>query len=327
MVLAGLETLTPGAFVKIGERCNVAGSRKFLRLIKEGADAEAIGIAATQVRAGADIVDINMDDPMLDAGAKMNSFVTLTGAEPDIAKVPLMIDTSDWSVAVEALKRVQGKPVVNSISLKEGADTMLAKARTLRRMGAAVVVMAFDEQGQADTFERKTEVCGRAYSLLTEDGFPPEDIIFDPNILAVATGIEEHNDYAKDFIRAAGWIRANLPGAHVSGGLSNLSFSFRGNNYVREAMHALFLRHAVAEGMDMAIVNPSTLLDPDTIPEELANAIDDVLLNRHGNATNRLIETAHCIKEAEAASKPSDKPCDEKNNDKTPDTGEQIEEW
>ena len=240
----------------------------------------------------------------------MNSFVTLTGAEPDIAKVPLMIDTSDWSVAVEALKRVQGKPVVNSISLKEGADTMLAKARTLRRMGAAVVVMAFDEQGQADTFERKTEVCGRAYSLLTEDGFPPEDIIFDPNILAVATGIEEHNDYAKDFIRAAGWIRANLPGAHVSGGLSNLSFSFRGNNYVREAMHALFLRHAVAEGMDMAIVNPSTLLDPDTIPEELANAIDDVLLNRHGNATNRLIETAHRIKEAEAASKPSDKPCD-----------------
>lgn len=326
MVLAGLETLTPGAFVKIGERCNVAGSRKFLRLIKEGADAEAIGIAAAQVRAGADIVDINMDDPMLDAGAKMNSFVTLTGAEPDIAKVPLMIDTSDWSVAVEALKRVQGKPVVNSISLKEGADTMLAKARTLRRMGAAVVVMAFDEQGQADTFERKTEVCGRAYSLLTEDGFPPEDIIFDPNILAVATGIEEHNDYAKDFIRAAGWIRANLPGAHVSGGLSNLSFSFRGNNYVREAMHALFLRHAVAEGMDMAIVNPSTLLDPDTIPEELANAIDDVLLNRHGDATNRLIETAHRIKEAEAASKPSDKPCEEKNDVKTPDTGEQIEE-
>lgn len=303
MTLAGLEAMTPGSFVKIGERCNVAGSRKFLRLIKEGAMSEALGIAAAQIKAGADIVDINMDDPMLETRSQMCSFITLIGAEPEIAAVPLMIDTSSWQVAVEALKRVQGKPVVNSISLKEGPDAMLAKARTLRRMGAAVVVMAFDEHGQADTFERKISVCSRAYTLLTQDGFPAEDIIFDPNILAVATGIEAHSDYAKDFIRAAGWIRANMPGAHVSGGLSNLSFSFRGNNYVREAMHSLFLRHAIGQGMDMAIINPSTLMDADSIPADITQDIDDVLLNRNPEATNRLIDTAHRIKEAEEAAK------------------------
>ncbi len=303
--VAGLELLPEKEFIKVGERCNVAGSRKFLRLIKDGCDGEAVAIAAAQVAAGADIVDINMDDPMLDARSKMCSFITLIGAEPEIAKAPLMIDTSIWEIAVEALKKVQGKPIVNSISLKEGADAMLRKAMLLRRMGAAVVVMAFDEKGQADTFGRKIEVCERAYRLLTGAGFPAEDIIFDPNILAVATGIEEHADYAADFIRAAGWIRANLPGAHVSGGLSNLSFSFRGNNYVREAMHAVFLRHATAQGMDMAIVNPSTLLNPDTLPADLAEAVDAVLLNKDSEATNRLIDIAQRIKAAEDAKKAS----------------------
>ena len=297
LTLAGLEAFTPGKFVKIGERCNVAGSRKFLRLINEGALDEAASIAAAQVKAGADIIDINMDDPMLDAGKCMCDFITVISAEPEIAKVPLMIDTSNWDVAVQALKKVQGKPIVNSISLKEGEAAMLAKAKVLRRMGAAVVVMAFDEEGQADTFERKIRVCERAYNLLTGAGFPAEDIIFDPNILAVATGIEAHADYALDFIRAAGWIRQNLPGAHVSGGLSNLSFSFRGNNYVREAMHSLFLKHAVAEGMDMAIINPSTLLDTDKIDRELAEAIDNVLLNHSTDATDKLIDEAQRIKE------------------------------
>lgn len=297
MTLAGLESFTPCEFVKVGERCNVAGSRKFLRLINEGSLGEAAEIAAAQVKAGADIVDINMDDPMLDAATQMCTFISVIGGEPAIAKAPLMIDTSNWDVAIKALKRVQGKPVVNSISLKEGEAAMLAKADELKRMGAAVVVMAFDEDGQADTYERRINVCERAYRLLTESGFPPEDIIFDPNILAVATGIEEHGDYALDFIRAAGWIRRNLPGAHVSGGLSNLSFSFRGNNYVREAMHSLFLKHATAEGMDFAIINPSTLMDAESIDPALGKAIDDVLLNRDSCATDRLIEEAQRVKE------------------------------
>lgn len=303
MTLAGLEAFTPDGFVKIGERCNVAGSRKFLRLINENNLAEAMDIAAAQVRKGADIIDINMDDPMLDAQERMCSFISHISAEPDIARVPVMIDSSSWPVIVAALKRVQGKPVVNSISLKEGEEKFLEKAAELRRMGAAVVVMAFDERGQADSFARKTEVCARAYRLLTESGFPPEDIIFDPNVLAVATGIEEHADYAADFIKAAGWIRRNLPGAHVSGGLSNLSFSFRGNNKVRESMHARFLKHAIAQGMDMAIVNPATLLDPDSIDPQLAEAIDDVLLNRDADATSRLLDEARRIKEAEEAAK------------------------
>lgn len=303
MTLAGLEAFTPDGFVKIGERCNVAGSRKFLRLINENNLAEAMDIAATQVRKGADIIDLNMDDPMLDAQERMCSFISHISAEPEIARVPVMIDSSSWPVIVAALKRVQGKPAVNSISLKEGEERFLEKAAELRRMGAAVVVMAFDEQGQADTFARKTEVCARAYRLLTESGFPPEDIIFDPNVLAVATGIEEHADYAADFIKAAGWIRNNLPGAHVSGGLSNLSFSFRGNNKVRESMHALFLKHATAQGMDMAIVNPATLLDADSIDARLAEAIDDVLLNRDADATSRLLDEARRIKEAEDAAK------------------------
>lgn len=308
MTLAGLEAFSPGKFVKIGERCNVAGSRKFLRLINEGALAEAAGIAAVQVKAGADVIDINMDDPMLDAGERMCDFISVISADPSVAGLPLMIDTSDWGVAVKALKRVQGKPIVNSISLKEGEEAMLAKARQLMRMGAAVVVMAFDEQGQADTFERKIEVCERSYRLLAGIGFPTEDIIFDPNILAVATGIEAHADYGRDFIRAAGWIRKNLPGAHVSGGLSNLSFSFRGNNYVREAMHSIFLSHAIAEGMDMAIVNPSTLLNVDDIEPALAKAIDDVLLNSDPGATDRLIVVAQRVKEEkerEAGDKPN----------------------
>ncbi|MDE7452173.1 MAG: dihydropteroate synthase, partial [Paramuribaculum sp.] len=297
LTLAGLDAFSPGRFVKIGERCNVAGSRKFLRLINEGSFDDAAAIAAAQVRAGADIIDINMDDPMLDAGKCMCDFISVISAEPEIAKAPLMIDTSDWDVAVKALKKVQGKPIVNSISLKEGEEAMLAKADELRRMGAAVVVMAFDEDGQADTFARKIEVCERAYKLLTGAGFPAEDIVFDPNILAVATGIEEHANYAADFIRAAGWIKKNLPGAHVSGGLSNLSFSFRGNNYVREAMHSLFLNHAIAQGMDMAIINPSTLIEADCIESSLAKVIDDVLLNRDAEATDRLIEEARRVKE------------------------------
>ena len=293
--LAGLEALTvaPDGLTPVGERCNVAGSRKFLRLIKDGNVSEAMAIAAAQTDAGARIIDINMDDALLDAPREMERFVRLASAEPDVARVPFMIDSSQWEVVERTLKLVQGKPVVNSISLKEGEEEMLRRARHISSMGAAMVVMAFDEQGQADTLERKTEVCARAYRLLTDAGIAPSDIIFDPNILAVATGIEGHARYGLDFILAARWIRRNLPGANVSGGLSNLSFSFRGNNYVREAIHAEFLANASGrDGMNLAIVNPSTLLDPSTLPPALSEAIQDTLLCRRPDADERLIALA-----------------------------------
>lgn len=292
LLAAGLETLPARDFYRVGERCNVAGSRKFLRLIKEGKTDEAVAIAAAQVAAGADIIDINMDDAMLDAPRELAAFLRRIGVEPDVARVPVMIDSSNFEAVRAALGAVQGRPIVNSISLKEGEEPFLDHARFIASMGAAMVVMAFDEKGQADTFERKIEVAGRAYSLLTGAGIDPADIIFDPNILAVATGIEEHAAYGLDFIRAAEWIRANCPGAHVSGGLSNLSFSFRGNNPVREAIHAVFLSLARPKGMDMAIINPSAMTEPDSLDPALREAIEDVLLNRRADATDRLIEKA-----------------------------------
>ncbi|MGL5689843.1 MAG: methionine synthase [Bacteroidales bacterium] len=300
--LSGLERLkiTPANnFVNIGERCNVAGSRKFLRLIKERQFDEALSIARKQVEDGAQIIDINMDDAMLEAVESMTEFVNLVASDPDISKVPMMIDSSKWEVIESGLKCLQGKSIVNSISLKEGEQAFLMKAMRCKDLGAAVVVMAFDENGQADTFERKTEVCERAYRLLTQKGgFAPTDIIFDPNVLAVATGIEEHRKYGSDFIRATEWIKQNLPGAKVSGGLSNLSFSFRGNNYIREAMHAVFLYHAIAAGLDMAIVNPAESVSYNDIPKEVLDAIEDVLFDRHEEATERLIEIAEAVKDA-----------------------------
>lgn len=290
--LSGLELLevTPEInFVNVGERCNVAGSRKFLRLINEKKYEEALSIARQQVEDGALVLDINMDDGLLDAAEEMTTFLNLIASEPEIARVPLMIDSSKWEVVLAGLKCVQGKCIVNSISLKEGEDIFIEHARTIRRYGAAVIVMAFDEKGQADTFARKIEVCERAYCILTEKvGFAPQDIIFDPNVLAVATGIEEHNNYAVDFIQATGWIRKHLPGAHISGGVSNLSFSFRGNNYIREAMHAVFLYHAIREGMDMGIVNPATSVLYTDIPADVLERIEDVVLNRRPDAAERL---------------------------------------
>lgn len=298
--LSGLELLevTPEInFVNVGERCNVAGSRKFLRLINEKKYEEALSIARQQVEDGALVLDINMDDGLLDAVEEMTTFLNLIASEPEIARVPLMIDSSKWEVVLAGLKCVQGKCIVNSISLKEGEDIFIEHARTIRRYGAAVIVMAFDEKGQADTFARKIEVCERAYRILTEKvGFAPQDIIFDPNVLAVATGIEEHNNYAVDFIQATGWIRKHLPGAHISGGVSNLSFSFRGNNYIREAMHAVFLYHAIREGMDMGIVNPATSVLYTDIPADVLERIEDVVLNRRPDAAERLIETAERLK-------------------------------
>ena len=300
MWLSGLELLelTPEInFVNVGERCNVAGSRKFLRLINEKKYDEALSIARKQVEDGALVLDVNMDDGLLDTVSEMRTFLNLIASEPEIARVPIMIDSSKWEVIEEGLKCVQGKCVVNSISLKEGEEVFLEHARAVRRYGAAVIVMAFDEKGQADTYERRIEICGRAYRLLTEVvGFNPCDIIFDPNVLAVATGIEEHNNYAVDFIRATAWIRANLPGAHVSGGVSNLSFSFRGNNYIREAMHAVFLYHAIQAGMDMGIVNPASSVLYTDIPAEVLERIEDVVLNRRHDAAERLIEMAEQLK-------------------------------
>ena len=298
--LSGLELLevTPEInFVNVGERCNVAGSRKFLRLINEKKYDEALSIARRQVEDGALVIDVNMDDGLLDAAEEMTTFLNLVASEPDIARVPVMIDSSKWEVILAGLKCVQGKCIVNSISLKEGEEAFVEHARTVKQYGAAVIVMAFDEKGQADTFERKIEVCERAYRILTEKvGFRPQDIIFDPNVLAVATGIEEHNNYAVDFIKATGWIRRHLPGAHVSGGVSNLSFSFRGNNYIREAMHAVFLYHAIQQGMDMGIVNPGTSVLYTDIPSDILERIEDVVLNRRPDAAERLIETAEKLK-------------------------------
>lgn len=300
--LSGLELLEQSRevnFINVGERCNVAGSRKFLRLINEKNYEEALGIARKQVEDGALVIDVNMDDGLLDAREEMTTFLNLVMSEPEIARVPMMIDSSKWEVIEAGLKCLQGKSIVNSISLKEGEEKFIERASLIKRLGAAVVVMAFDEQGQADTYERKIEVCSRAYRILTETvGFHPCDIIFDPNVLAVATGIEEHNNYAVDFIRATGWIRKNLSGAHVSGGVSNLSFSFRGNNYIREAMHAVFLYHAVREGMDMAIVNPATSVLYSDIPADVLERIEDVVLNRRPDAAERLIETAEALKAA-----------------------------
>ena len=297
MWLSGLELLevTPEVhFVNVGERCNVAGSRKFLRLIKEKNYDEALSIARKQVADGALVIDINMDDGLLDAKKEMVTFLNLISSEPDIARVPVMIDSSDWEVIMAGLKCVQGKTIVNSISLKEGEEKFIEHAKDVKRLGASVVVMCFDEQGQATTYERRIEIAERAYRILTEQvGMNPLDIIFDPNVLAVATGMEEHDAYAADFIRATGWIRENLPGAHVSGGVSNLSFSFRGNNYIREAMHAVFLYHAIQKGMDFGIVNPSSKVIYSDIPQEQLDIIEDVILNRRSDAAERLTELAN----------------------------------
>ena len=294
--LSGLELLEvkpENNFVNIGERCNVAGSRKFLRLIKEGNYEEALTIARKQVEDGAQVIDINMDEGMLDAEKEMTTFLNLIASEPDIARVPVMIDSSKWDVIEKGLMCVQGKSIVNSISLKEGEEAFLKHARRIKQLGAAVVVMAFDETGQADVFERKIAVCERAYRLLTEKvGFDPNGIIFDPNVLAIATGIEEHNGYGLDFIRAVEWIKQNLPGAKVSGGVSNLSFSFRGNNYVREAMHAVFLYHAIAKGMDMGIVNPSSAVLYEDIEPQFRALLEDVILARRPEAAEELISYA-----------------------------------
>ena len=291
--LSGLELMdaSEATFVNVGERCNVAGSRKFLRLIKEKNYEEALQIARKQVEDGAMVIDINMDDGLLDAASEMVHFLNLIASEPDIARVPVMIDSSKWEVIMAGLKCVQGKCIVNSISLKEGEEVFLKHAEDVKRMGAAVVVMCFDEQGQATSYERRIEIAGRAYQILTERvGFAPQDIIFDPNILAIATGMEEHNAYAVDFIRATKWIRDNLPGAHVSGGVSNLSFSFRGNNYLREAMHAVFLYHAIQNGMDFGIVNPSTKVAYDDIPKDQLVLIEDVVLNRCPESAEKLMD-------------------------------------
>lgn len=284
-------------FVNVGERTNVTGSRKFARLIKTESYEEALSVAADQVEGGAQVIDVNMDEGMLDSEAAMTRFLNLIASEPDIAKLPIMVDSSKWTVIEEGLKTLQGKGVVNSISLKEGEEAFIHRAKTILRYGAAVVVMAFDEQGQADSFERRTSICERAYRILTEKvGFPPQDIIFDPNILTVATGIEEHNNYAVDFIKATRWIKQNLPLAKVSGGVSNISFSFRGNDPVREAMHAAFLYHAVGAGMDMGIVNAGQLEIYEEIPKDLLERVEDVLLNRRPDATERLVEFAEQFK-------------------------------
>ena len=281
------------SFINIGERTNVTGSAMFKRLILEEDYETALEVAKQQVENGAQIIDINMDEAMLDSEAAMVRFLNLIASEPDISRVPIMIDSSKWSVIEAGLKCVQGKSVVNSISLKEGKEPFIAQAKLIKRYGAATVVMAFDETGQADTIERKFNICERSYRILVDEvGFPPEDIIFDPNIFAVATGIEEHNNYAVDFIEATRKIRQELPHAHVSGGLSNISFSFRGNNPVREAMHSVFLYHAIKAGMDMAIVNAGQLEVYDEIPKELRDAVEDVILNRHDQATDNLLELA-----------------------------------
>ena len=303
--LSGLERVVLNSnsnFMNVGERCNVAGSRKFLRLINEKNYTEALKIARKQVEDGAQVLDINMDDGMLDVKAEMINFLNMLAGEPEIARLPLMVDSSDWDVIRAGLKCIQGRAIVNSISLKEGEELFVQRAVEAKRLGAVVVVMAFDEEGQATTYERKIAICERAFRLLTEKaGYEPYEIIFDPNILAVATGIEEHAAYGADFIKACAWIRENLQGAHVSGGVSNLSFSFRGNNYVREALHAVFLYHAISAGMDMGIVNPQTQVLYNDIAPDVCEAMEDVVLNRHSDATEKLIAIADELKEKSAA--------------------------
>ncbi|RIJ49272.1 methionine synthase [Maribellus luteus] len=300
MKLSGLEpvTITENTnFMNIGERCNVAGSRKFARLISEGKYEEALTIARQQVEDGAQVIDVNMDDAMLDAEKEMTTFLNLIMAEPDIAKLPIMIDSSKWNVIEAGLKCLQGKAIVNSISLKEGEEAFIQQAKTVKRYGAAVIVMAFDEKGQADNTERRKEICTRAYKILTEKvHFPPQDIIFDPNVLTIGTGIEEHNNYAVSFIESVKWIKENLPFAKVSAGVSNVSFSFRGNNVVREAMHSVFLFYAIKAGLDMGIVNPGMLQIYDEIPKDFLEKIEDIVLNRRPDATERLLEFAETMK-------------------------------
>ena len=310
--LSGIDAFwNRGMFINVGERCNVAGSRKFLRLIKEKNWSEALEIAAAQVRDGAMVLDVNMDDAMLDARAEMKHFLNLMASDPEISRVPVMVDSSRFEVLETALKCLQGKSIVNSLSLKEGEEVFLKRAAKVKELGAALIVMAFDEQGQADTFARRIEICERAYRLLTQRlDFNPDDIIFDPNVLAVATGMHEHDAYALDFINATAWIKRNLPGAKVSGGLSNLSFAFRGNNWIREAMHAVFLYHAIAAGMDMAIVNPSSSVQYGDIPEELREKIEDVILNRRPDASERLVEAAGQMQKIE---KPEEKPLEDRS--------------
>src|SRR6201746_1376331 len=293
-------------FVNIGERTNVTGSARFRKLVSDGDYTAALAVARQQVEAGASVLDINMDEGLLDSQKAMTTFLNLTAAEPDIARVPIMVDSSKWEVIEAGLKCIQGKGIVNSISLKEGEAQFKHQAKLVKRYGAAAVVMAFDEKGQADTYQRKIEICERAYRMLVDEvGFAPEDIIFDPNIFAIATGIEEHNNYAVDFINATRWIKQNLPGAKVSGGVSNVSFSFRGNDPVREAIHTVFLYHAIKAGMDMGIVNAGMVGVYDDLEPELRERVEDVVLNRQpryqpGEAeltpSERLIEVAESAK-------------------------------
>jgi 5-methyltetrahydrofolate--homocysteine methyltransferase len=299
--LSGLEPFgvyPDSLFVNVGERCNVTGSRAFARLIRTGAYEQALQVARDQVEGGAQVIDVNMDEGMLDSEQAMTTFLNLIASEPDISRVPVMIDSSKWTVLEAGLKCVQGKSIVNSISLKEGEDVFRQRARTVRQYGAAVVVMAFDENGQADNYEKRIEICRRSYDILVNEvGFPAEDIIFDPNILTVGTGMEEHRNYALDFIKAVRWIKQNLPGALTSGGVSNISFSFRGNDVVREAMHSAFLYHAIRAGLDMGIVNPSQLAVYDEVPQDLLELVEDVLLNRRPDATERLVDFADTVKQ------------------------------
>ena len=286
-------TQSTASFVNIGERTNITGSARFKKLILDGDYATAVEVARQQVENGAQVIDVNMDEGLLDSKQAMRTFLRLIAAEPDIARVPVMIDSSKWDVIEEGLKNVQGKAIVNSISMKEGEEPFLEQARIALSFGAAIVVMAFDETGQAETADRKFGICQRAYNLLTEKvGFPPEDIIFDPNIFAVATGIEEHNNYAVDFIEGVRRIKTELPFCRTSGGLSNVSFSFRGNEPVRRAMHSVFLYHAIPAGLDMAIVNAGQLDIYDQIDPELREAVEDVILNRRDDATERLLDLA-----------------------------------
>ena len=299
MILSGLEVLNirdDSNFINVGERTNVTGSKKFLRLIENKKYSEALEVARDQVEGGAQILDVNMDEGLIDGVEAMTTFLNLIASEPDIAKIPIMIDSSKWEIIEAGLKTVQGKSVVNSISLKEGEEEFIKHAKLIRRYGAAVIVMAFDEMGQADNYERRIQICERSYNILVNQvNFPPEDIIFDPNIFPVATGMEEHKKNAIDFFNATKWIRKNLHGASVSGGVSNVSFSFRGNNKVREAMHSSFLYHAVKHGMNMGIVNPTMLEVYDDIPKDLLEYVEDVLLNRRDDATERLLDFAETV--------------------------------
>ena len=298
--LSGLEPVTirsDSNFVNVGERTNVTGSARFQRLIKEDNYEEALSVARQQIENGAQVIDVNMDEGLLDSEQAMETFLRLIASEPDIAKVPVMVDSSKWTVLETGLKNLQGKGIVNSISMKEGEDEFIRQAKIIKNYGAAVIVMAFDKKGQADTYDRKVEICTRAYHILTKKvGFLPEDIIFDPNIFAVATGIEEHNEYGKAFIDAAKTIKETLPGVHISGGVSNLSFSFRGNNGVREAMHSTFLFHAIQAGMDMGIVNAGQLTIYNEIAPDLKERVEDVIFNRRNDATERLVEIAEGFK-------------------------------